>query len=131
MAIIPAKKRILIIEQSPTLRMILFSQLTTAGCLCKQFDSYQLAFTLLHQLSEPPHIIYVAIRSRQIYLDWLKRIKEVCPSAQIVVMVPQEEENHSITTKIVKSTNAFLLKKPFRVDHVLAIAARPVEWKNG
>lgn len=127
------KKRFFIIEQSPTLSVILSSQLRIAGHLCIVCSGYQESVTNLRKIpEEPPHFIFIAIHANPVYMDWLKAMQEICPYAQIVVMVPQEERNLDVAKAIIREIQPLVLEKPFTVKQILEIASRPVsmEGKN-
>ncbi|MBV9708922.1 MAG: response regulator [Chloroflexi bacterium] len=121
-------KRILVVEPSPTLRAILQMYFERDGHQVALFEDYQAAAQALPRFQiEPPELAFVALHAnRPESFDLVRALRQQYAWVRLVLLIMQEESNQFAVERLVETTQAFALLKPFSIKDVLALVATSV-----
>ncbi|MBV9021673.1 MAG: response regulator [Ktedonobacteraceae bacterium] len=125
-------KRILVVEPSPTLRAILLMYFERDGHQVVLFENYQAATQALPRFqAEPPELAFVALHAdRPESFDLVRALRQQYAWVRLVLLLMQEESNQFAVQRLVETTQAIALLKPFSIKDVLNLVASSLQSEH-
>jgi DNA-binding response OmpR family regulator len=122
-------KRILVIEPSPTLRAILLMYFEKEGHQVVLFEDYGMATQALPRFqAEPPELAFVALHAtRPESSQFATALRQQYAWVRLVLLVVQEESSQLAVQRLVETTRAIVLLKPFSIRDVLNLLASSMQ----
>ncbi|MBV9227900.1 MAG: hypothetical protein JOZ18_01210 [Chloroflexi bacterium] len=119
-------KRIVVIDRSKTIQIILYTCLRNAGHLVHTYNTPQEALHALTVIQDfVPDLIFLCVGYEQSAYDFISYVKSQTTYAhtRLVAMVLQEEKAHIQRT--LNWSSVSYLVKPFEIQQALALVSAP------
>ncbi|MBV9688886.1 MAG: response regulator [Ktedonobacteraceae bacterium] len=118
-------KRILVLETSPTLQAIFMMYLEREGHHVVLLDDYEVATQELPRFQQaPPDLAFVALRAdRPESFHLATALRQQYPQVRLVLLIMREESSQVAVQRLIETTQAMVLLKPFSIKDVLALVA--------
>ncbi|MBV9706956.1 MAG: response regulator [Chloroflexi bacterium] len=125
-------KRILVVEPSPTLRSILLMYFEQQGHQVVLFEDYQAATQGLPRFqTEPPELAFVALHAnRPESFHFVTVLRQQFAWVRLVLLLMQEENSQFAVQRLVETTQAIALLKPFSIKQVLNLVASSLQSEH-
>ncbi|MBV8694944.1 MAG: response regulator [Chloroflexi bacterium] len=126
-------KRILVIEPSPTLRAILQMYFQRDGHQTVLFEDYEAATQALPRFqAEHPDLVFIAVQAdRPESLHLVTLLRQQDAKMPLIIMVPQDDSSQPAIQRLIQTTAAIPLLKPFSIRDVLNLVADPGQASTG
>jgi DNA-binding response OmpR family regulator len=118
-------KHIVVIDQSRTIQILLYTCFRNAGHLVLTYSTPQEALHAFAVIQDVPDIIFLFLGYEQSVYDLVAYVKSQTTYArtQLVAMVLQEEK--ASIQRTLQGTNVHYLIKPFQIQQALALVSVP------